>query len=61
MKELTVIFVNETEKNEQLLEVKDVVKHMRDQPSIPPEDFLKEDFVSSPRYKKEPSRDSKLN
>ncbi len=40
------------EKNFKLINVKDVIEHIKNQPSIKPENFLQEDFYSSARFKK---------
>ena len=37
-----------------MMSVKDVIKHLRYQKSIKPDQFLKEDFYSSPKYKSNP-------
>ena len=43
------------------MKYEDVVTHMKECPSIKPEDFLKEDCFSSPRFKFDPKNKSTQN
>lgn len=51
----------EPERNYKLLAVQNVIDHMREFPEIKPEDFLKEDFVSSPKFKQNPKTSTTQN
>ena len=48
------------ERNHNLINVKDVINHIKQQPSIEPEHFLQEDFYSSMHYKERPKEQLKL-
>ena len=47
--------------NNKLLRVKDILDHMQKMPSITAEEFLKEDFISSPRFKENPVLEAHRN
>ena len=45
----------------QLILLSDVLKHLKEQPSIAPEDFLKLDYVSNPNFKENPTIEAQRN
>lgn len=49
------------ETNAKLMLVSDVLKHLKEQPETTPEDFLKEDYRTSPCFKKDPEYEQLLN
>lgn len=55
------LFHCNVEKNEKLLDAAEVVLHIHNQGEVSPDDFLKEDFISSPKYKEDPQLYRSLN